>query len=79
MMSDEEVKIMKEFEDNRNYFDKNISGNPLYQGKFVAVDKKNVAGVFENNKTFTEALKKIGKTAYYNYVHKENEGEALNT
>lgn len=79
MNNDDVIKTMKEFEENVKYFDKNITGNPLYQGKFVVIDKKSVGGIFENEKIFSEALKELSKTAYASYVMKEDESQALNT
>lgn len=80
---EKEIGETKEFDDNADYFDKNISGNPKYFGKLVIIDNKKVKYASEDEKKFSEILKELGeagnKMAYWSYVHKKNEGEALNT
>ncbi len=65
--------IMKDFDDNVKYFFDVVSKKTEYLGKFVVVDNKKLIGVYEDEKTFSEVLTNINKTAYAAYVPKQNE------
>lgn len=81
--SEKEINEMERFDENADYFDKNISGNPKYFGKLVIIDNKKVKYASEDGKKISEAIKRLAeagnKTAYWSYVYEKNEGEALNT
>ncbi len=75
-MTAQELKLLKDFENDSNWFYENISliRNSGFTGKFVAVKNKSVVSSGDNANSLIESLEKSGENPSYifiEFVHPE--------